>query len=262
MTQSNVKTPKLFSLRYKRIFLSMMEEARSSYAGAEEAAIRSRDNRRQNAAGCLGQNQNGFVACKTCDIRGIFLNTTSITRPVDSIPGGTMTMNFFDQFNNRPNNQFRRILKVSFFFNAQVSNFFNVFQTSQCPTSGNPLFRPVNSVFAIWLELTGFYSSPNECNFWIGGCQPACVDKSYSMKLCENLLAPTENHCAQFDGIQGGRGFTFSPDCQLLTFDVPVDDSFSSSSSSSSFSSSSSSSSALEMENPVYKRQAKAITPP
>jgi len=237
---------------------SMLEEARNSYIGSEseKVSISSRDNRRQNPTGCLGQNQNGILSCKTCDIRGVFLNTTSVTKPVDSIPGGTMTMTYFDQFNNRPANQFRRVVKVSIYFNSQVCQFFNYVQMSQCPSSGNPSFRPDTSVLTLWIELTGIYSSPRECNFWFGNCRPSCVDKSQSMNLCENPLAPPEDHC-NMESLQGGRDFTFSDDCQYFTFNIGGDDA--SSSSSSGFSSSSS---VQSMENPIYKRQSKAITPP
>ena len=83
-------------------FFSMMEEARNSFIGGKETAVRSRSDRRQNPSACLGPSLSNIASCGTCEIRGVFLNTSSVTRPIDSIPGGAMTMNFFDQFNNRP----------------------------------------------------------------------------------------------------------------------------------------------------------------
>jgi hypothetical protein len=186
---------------------------------------------------------------------GFFLNTTSQTKAVDSVPGGAVTMNYFDQFNNRPNNMFRRVLKIAFTFNSAVCQIFNYYQFSQCASMGNPAFRPDTPAFAIWLELTGVFSSPTACGFWIGNCPLSCNDRSYSMNLCENPLFPGGETCNDLEGLEGGRPFTFSSDCQFLTFTPPPpsDDDFSS------FDNLSDES---ELENPVYKRQTKAISPP
>jgi len=247
---------------------SVIEETRNSIIPPKGSMeVPSREQRRQTQINCL-QNSN-FVNCGGCDIRGIFLNTSSHTSPVESIPGGTMTMNYFDQFNNRPNNLFRRILKIAVSFNSQVCQLLNFYQMSQCPQLSNPSFYPDVTAFAIWLEIMGSYSSPTECSFWIGDCPPVCNDRSFTMNLCENPLASFENSCEQFREHKGGAPFAFSTDCQLLTFVPSTTDvsdgssSFSTSSDSGSgLGASGSSSPEFEMENPIYKRQAKAISPP
>jgi hypothetical protein len=79
----------------------IVSDARNAFASdVETAEVPSRNQRRQNPTACLGSSS--IENCGNCDIRGVFLNTTSQTKAVDSVPGGAVTMNYFDQFNNRP----------------------------------------------------------------------------------------------------------------------------------------------------------------